>query len=258
MNSNNQMIQKGKISSVEGKADRNGDKTTARVLPSTADSMVTRPLTIPWYLRGEMGNLTPGTEVAYAMFEDGTGIILSRMDGEWDGIVPGDITVKKGALTMQDKGHQRPVGRRDRHGHQPDQPHPHRQHGRRHFWPAVRRDRHGRHGFMERQDVGRLQPEDRRPERRLLQRRARHGKQRRQGRIPGHQDQKALKLQSMSFDFDLASAVGGDARGSSSRGRRWSGSTPPSIWPAGASARPIFSSPASVSQTPHSTTSAGS
>ena len=82
MNSNNQMIQKGKISSVEGKADRNGDKTTARVLPSTADSMVTRPLTIPWYLRGEMGNLTPGTEVAYAMFEDGTGIILSRMDGE--------------------------------------------------------------------------------------------------------------------------------------------------------------------------------
>ena len=104
MNSNNQMIQKGKISSVEGKADRNGDKTTARVLPSTADSMVTRPLTIPWYLRGEMGNLTPGTEVAYAMFEDGTGIILSRMDGEWGGIVPGDITVKKGALTMQDKG----------------------------------------------------------------------------------------------------------------------------------------------------------
>lgn len=101
---NKAMIQKGKISSVEGKADRNGDKTTARVLPSTADSMVTRPLTIPWYLRGEMGNLTPGTEVAYAMFEDGTGIILSRMDGEWDGIVPGDITVKKGALTMQDKG----------------------------------------------------------------------------------------------------------------------------------------------------------
>ena len=80
-------------------------KTRSKLyLPSTADSMVTRPLTIPWYLRGEMGNLTPGTEVAYAMFEDGTGIILSRMDGEWDGIVPGDITVKKGALTMQDKG----------------------------------------------------------------------------------------------------------------------------------------------------------
>lgn len=102
MNSNNQMIQKGKISSVEGKADRNGDKTTARVLPSTADSMVTRPLTIPWYLRGEMGNLTPGTEVAYAMFEDGTGIILSRMDGEWDGTVPGNVKVEKGDVTVPD------------------------------------------------------------------------------------------------------------------------------------------------------------
>lgn len=121
MNSNNQMIQKGKISSVEGKADRNGDKTTARVLPSTADSIVTRPLTIPWYLLpGEMGNLTPGTEVAYAMFEDGTGIILSRMDGEWDGIVPGDITVKKGALTMQDKGISVPSADVTATGHQPD------------------------------------------------------------------------------------------------------------------------------------------
>ena len=88
MNSNNQMIQKGKISTVEGAADRNGDKTTARVLPCTADGMVTRPLTIPWWLRGKMGNLKPGDEVAYAMFEDGTGIILSRMDGEWDGTVP--------------------------------------------------------------------------------------------------------------------------------------------------------------------------
>ena len=72
-NSNTQMIQKGKISSIEGEPDRNGDKTTARVLPSTADSLV-------------------------------TGLILSRMDGEWPGIVPGDITIKKGALTVQDKG----------------------------------------------------------------------------------------------------------------------------------------------------------
>mgnify|MGYP001104581383 CR=1 FL=1 len=78
-NSNTQMIQKGKISSIEGEPDRNGDKTTARVLPSTADSLVTRPLTI-------------------------TGLILSRMDGEWPGIVPGDITIKKGAVTVQDKG----------------------------------------------------------------------------------------------------------------------------------------------------------
>lgn len=102
MNSNNQMIQKGKISIVEGAADRNGDKTTARVLPCTADGMVTRPLTIPWWLRGKMGNLKPGDEVAYAMFEDGTGIILSRMDGEWDGTVPGSVKVEKGDVTVPD------------------------------------------------------------------------------------------------------------------------------------------------------------
>mgnify|MGYP001768677462 FL=1 len=102
MNSNNQMIQKGKISTVEGAADHNGDKTTARVLPCTADGMVTRPLTIPWWLRGKMGNLKPGDEVAYAMFEDGTGIILSRMDGEWDGTVPGSVKVEKGDVTVPD------------------------------------------------------------------------------------------------------------------------------------------------------------
>ena len=96
MDTNNQMIQKGTISSVEGKADRNGDKTTARVLPCTADGAVTRPLTIPWWLRGKMGHLKPDDEVAYAVFEDGSGIILARMDGEWDGTVPGDVTVTGG------------------------------------------------------------------------------------------------------------------------------------------------------------------
>lgn len=100
MNSNTQMIQKGTISSVEGDTDRNDDKTKARVLPCTADGMVTRPLTIPWWLRGKMGNLKPGDEVAYVMFEDGTGVILTRMDGNWDGTVPGDITVIKGDVEV--------------------------------------------------------------------------------------------------------------------------------------------------------------
>lgn len=102
MQSNSQMIQKGKISSVEGNTDRNGDKTTARVLPDTADGMVTRPLTLPWWLRGEMGNLKPGDEVVYAMFEDGTGVIISRMDGEWNGTIPGDVTVIKGDVAVTD------------------------------------------------------------------------------------------------------------------------------------------------------------
>lgn len=109
-NSNNQMIQKGKVSSIEGKVDRNGDKTTARILPDTADGMVTRPLTIPWWLRGEMGNLTPGTEVAYAVFEDGTGFIISRMDGDWSGTVPGDINITKGSVTVSDGNVNAPAG----------------------------------------------------------------------------------------------------------------------------------------------------
>ena len=100
MNSNTQMIQKGTISSVEGDPDRNDDKTKARVLPCTAGGVVTRPLTIPWWLRGKMGNLKPGDEVAYVMFEDGTGVILTRMDGKWDGTVPGDITVIKGSVEV--------------------------------------------------------------------------------------------------------------------------------------------------------------
>ena len=102
MNSNNQMIQKGTISSIEGPSDRNGDMTTARVLPCTAEGAVTRPLTIPWFLRGEMGNLKPGTEVIYAVFEDGTGSILTRMDGEWSGTMLGNITVKKGTVEVPD------------------------------------------------------------------------------------------------------------------------------------------------------------
>lgn len=104
MNSNTQMIQKGTVSSLEGGPDRNGDRTTARVLPCTADGVVTRPLTIPWWLRGKMGRLSPGDEVAYAMFEDGTGVLLSRMDGEWDGTIPGDVTIDKGALVLTEGG----------------------------------------------------------------------------------------------------------------------------------------------------------
>ncbi len=99
MPTTNQMIQKGTISSIEGEIDRNGNKTKARILPGTADGAVTRPLTIPWWLRGDMGNLSPGVEVAFALFEDATGVILTRMDGDWGGIIPGDVTIM-GGLTL--------------------------------------------------------------------------------------------------------------------------------------------------------------
>lgn len=67
-------VQKGKISSIDGNA--------ARVTPYASGEMVTKPLVIPQQLRGEYGRLVPGVMVVYAVFPDGSGIILSRADGE--------------------------------------------------------------------------------------------------------------------------------------------------------------------------------
>lgn len=94
-------IDKGKISSFEADVDRNGDLIKARVLPSTAQSMPTRPLIISWHLRGVMGDLKVGDEVWFAMANDLTGIILERADGEWSGTIPGDVTTT-GNLTSTD------------------------------------------------------------------------------------------------------------------------------------------------------------
>ena len=79
------MIEKGFILTIEGEIDRNGNHTKARVQSATAEGTTTIPLTIPWYLRGSMGMLEKGTEVVYALFNDATGVILSRMDGNWEG-----------------------------------------------------------------------------------------------------------------------------------------------------------------------------
>ena len=78
-------IEKGIVLTIEGDPDRNENLTKARVQSTTAEGTTTLPLTIPWYLRGSMGMLEKGTEVVYALFDDATGVILSRMDGNWDG-----------------------------------------------------------------------------------------------------------------------------------------------------------------------------
>ena len=94
-------IQKGKISTIEGPADANGNSTRARVIPEQADGVVTKPLVIASQLRGKAGNLTKGTEVVFAVFPDQTGIIFCRADGEWYGMIYGDVTVT-GKLTADD------------------------------------------------------------------------------------------------------------------------------------------------------------
>lgn len=93
------VVQKGIILTLEGPADKNGNPTRARVQSASAEGTSTLPITIPWYLRGKMGNLEKGTEIAFAIFDDYTGIIISRMDGNWDGTIEDDVAVR-GNLTV--------------------------------------------------------------------------------------------------------------------------------------------------------------
>ena len=100
-------IQKGIISTNEGAADANGNRTRARVIPEQADGVITKPLVIPKPLRGNAGALAKGTEVIFAVFPDQSGIILGRADGEWNGILYGDISVSgnitaNGTVTASD------------------------------------------------------------------------------------------------------------------------------------------------------------
>lgn len=68
------MVLKGKVSAV-----LNGGK--AVTVTPYAGNTVTTALTVPFFL---VGVLPVGTPVAYVVFDDNTGIILSRMDGEWN------------------------------------------------------------------------------------------------------------------------------------------------------------------------------
>ena len=92
-------MQKGKISSF-GATDANGLYREAKVLPNTESKMPTRYLTIPWYLRGSMGNLQINTEVVFVTFADLTGYIVGRFDGEWTGDIPYELMTEKG-LTVK-------------------------------------------------------------------------------------------------------------------------------------------------------------
>lgn len=101
MNTNLQMVQMGKISVIEeDELDVNENPVWARVIPCTADAMVTPKIRIPYYLRGRWGNLEVDTLVLYFLAEDGSGIILMRMDGEWDGHIHGDVTILEGFLEL--------------------------------------------------------------------------------------------------------------------------------------------------------------
>lgn len=92
-------INKGRIASISG--------NTARVVPSDAGARPTAKITIPWHLRGNSGNLKKGTEVVYVEFDDSTGLLLGRADGEWGAYLPslsaGDVTA--GGVSLKSHKH---------------------------------------------------------------------------------------------------------------------------------------------------------
>lgn len=73
-------INKGTIASIEG--------NTARVVPCDTAAKPTADITVPWHLRGDTGNLKKGVAVVYAEFDDATGLLLGRADGEWGAYLP--------------------------------------------------------------------------------------------------------------------------------------------------------------------------
>ena len=94
-------LQKGIISTIEGPTDSNGNYTRARIEPEQAQGIVTRPLVIPFLLRGDSGKLEKGTEVVFVLFPDQTGLVVDRADGEWFGQIYGAVTVT-GKITTTD------------------------------------------------------------------------------------------------------------------------------------------------------------
>lgn len=68
------MVKKGKVSTVSA------DEKMVTVTPYSG-GIVSAPLVVPFFL---VGALPVNTPVVYATFDDNTGIVLSRADGDWN------------------------------------------------------------------------------------------------------------------------------------------------------------------------------
>ena len=104
--------EKGRISKILPQpVDWYGHPTKATVNPCTNAGAVTPAITIDWRLRGKNGQLKVGDEVAYCLFDDGTGIIFARLDGENSGIIDystettGDVVQDKTVTTIGNTNH---------------------------------------------------------------------------------------------------------------------------------------------------------
>ena len=78
------MVNKGTVSAIlqDGRA--------VSIKPYTGES-VTAPLVVPFFL---FEGLPVGTEVVYTTFPDNTGIVLARMDGEFNRKIPGSVEIE--------------------------------------------------------------------------------------------------------------------------------------------------------------------
>lgn len=78
-------IEKGYISAIlDG-----GKKVT--VVPAFSSDVVSHELVVPFFLEK---SLTVKMEVAYCWFQDDTGLILARMDGDWSRTLYEDVTIQ--------------------------------------------------------------------------------------------------------------------------------------------------------------------
>lgn len=103
-NNNKPAVSKGKVSVIyDGGA-------TVTIKPYTGD-VVTPKIVVPFFL---LNSLTVGMEVVYAMFEDNTGVVLARMDGDWSHKLKGDIDVEgqatAGGISLNNHTHTAPDG----------------------------------------------------------------------------------------------------------------------------------------------------
>ena len=83
------MIEKGYISAI-----LDGGRK-ARVVPAFSSEVVSHDLVVPFFL---WECLEVKMEVAYCYFQDNTGVLLARMDGEWNHKIFDGVEIVSGDL----------------------------------------------------------------------------------------------------------------------------------------------------------------
>ena len=92
----------GKISAFGDETDANDNPVSCTIEPLMQEGVVTPEFSIQFWLRGNMGKLETGTLVVYIQFPDGSGTVIARADGNWEGILPDELFTEKGLTVEKD------------------------------------------------------------------------------------------------------------------------------------------------------------